>query len=179
VDVASVSASLKHVLAVTFGGDVYSWGASELHFALGHRPPAPGDTAHGRLPKRIEALRGVRVRSVAAGYLHSCAVTHAGELYIWGRGCGGSERNGYPFGVRDEPVPRKKDTSYYGDADNFMVGVAAGREHTVLAGRDGLVYGFGSVRAIGQQVCDLDFNEDGDGLRMMTCMSLDDVATWK
>jgi alpha-tubulin suppressor-like RCC1 family protein len=143
------------------------------------RPRQATRLTHGRLPRRIEALHGVRVRSVVAAFQHSCAVTHAGELYTWGRGCGRSKRNGYPFGVRDEPLPKKKDTSYYGNADNFMVGVAAELEHTLVAGRDGRVYGFDSVRATGQQICDLDFNEDGDGLRMMTGMSLNKVATWR
>ena len=37
-------------------------------------------------PRRVEALEGVKVTSIAAGAFHSAAVDEEGRAYIWGRG---------------------------------------------------------------------------------------------
>lgn len=37
-------------------------------------------------PRRVEALVGVRVTSIAAGAFHSGAVDDQGRAYAWGRG---------------------------------------------------------------------------------------------
>lgn len=89
VDVASVSAGGGHVLALTYTGGVYSWGKNWR--ALGHGGPASprNDTIGGiqtHPPERVEALRGVRVRCVAAGDEHCCAVSDDGHVYTWGYG---------------------------------------------------------------------------------------------
>jgi alpha-tubulin suppressor-like RCC1 family protein len=173
MDVASVSATHVHVLAVTYGGEVYSWGSSKRHAALGRGPPAQGDTAHGKLPRRIEALRGVRVRSVAAGYKHSCAVTHAGELYTWGGGCGG-ERPQQSWVTREEFLPWKVDDEGYIN----VVGVAAGYMHTLVAGSDGKVYCLGLGRAYGESLCDINYDDEEEygQLRLMSSRSFSYVA---
>jgi alpha-tubulin suppressor-like RCC1 family protein len=147
-----------------------------MHLALGHGPPAQGDTAHGRLPRRIKALHGVRMRSVAAGYEHSCAMTHAGELFTWG--CWGSDADQHPGLGESGPLPRKRDLSHYGDSDVFVVGVATGRQHTLVASNDGRVYGFGSDPAMGDQIYDVDVDHHDGGLLLMITTSLCHVASW-
>jgi alpha-tubulin suppressor-like RCC1 family protein len=108
VDVASASAGEKHALALTYTGDVYSWGDARYGWlALGHGAPSGGDAAgklRRRVPRRIEALRGVRVRCTAAGRDHSCAVTDKGEVYTWGYGRSGALGH---MDFRDEPLPKR------------------------------------------------------------------------
>jgi alpha-tubulin suppressor-like RCC1 family protein len=41
------------------------------------------------LPAPVPSLAGVRIRHVAAGFNCSLALSGAGQVYIWGQGCGG------------------------------------------------------------------------------------------
>jgi alpha-tubulin suppressor-like RCC1 family protein len=151
VGVATVSVGWQHVLALTYTGGVYSWGQGRP--ALGHGTSFGGDTsglvtALGEPPtqllKRIEALRGVRVRCIAAGHSLSCAVTDEGHVYTWGRDLTGALGH---MGFEDEPLPRRVQALH--DNGVFAVGVAAGRNHTLVADADGAVWGFGCLNAIG------------------------------
>jgi alpha-tubulin suppressor-like RCC1 family protein len=146
VDVASVSAGHRHALALTYNGDVYSWGEDPPY--LGHGTLSSLETELDDvlilLPKRIDALRGMRVRCIAAGKLHSCAVTDEGHVYTWGEGCTGALGH---MGFEDEPLPKRVETLH--DNEVFAVGVAAGGDHTLVADADGTVWGFGYLNAIG------------------------------
>jgi hypothetical protein len=95
-------------------------------------------------PTRIEALRGIRVRCIAAGRMHSCAVTDEGHVYNWGDGRRGELGH---MGFEGEQLPKRVETLY--DNGTFAVGVAAGIEHTMVAGADGAVWGFGLLNGIG------------------------------
>jgi alpha-tubulin suppressor-like RCC1 family protein len=146
VDVVSVSAGGRHALALTYTGGVYSWGADPR--ILGHGTPFGVDTGMigliKELPRRIEALRGVRVRCVAAGRQHSCAVTDEGHVYTWGRGRTGALGH---FEFENEPLPKRVEMLYGNGI--CAVGVAAGGDHTLVAISGGAVWGFGSLNAIG------------------------------
>jgi hypothetical protein len=85
-----------------------------------------------RLPMRIEALRDVRVRCVAAGRLHSCAVTEEGHVYTWGSGVMGALGH---MEFADEPLPKRVETLY--NSCVFAVGVAGGHKHNLVADADG------------------------------------------
>jgi alpha-tubulin suppressor-like RCC1 family protein len=79
VRVSSVSAGVGHVLALAEDRLVYAWGENKDRALLGN--------PHGEkqlLPKPVEALRGVRVGSVAADLYRSYAVADTGELWAWG-----------------------------------------------------------------------------------------------
>ena len=86
----------RHVLALTEQGAVYSFGSGGSG-RLGH-DGEPFFT----MPKRIEALRSVRVVAVAAGALHNLVLSAAGEVYSFGNGAygalghGGRERQSPP-----------------------------------------------------------------------------------
>jgi alpha-tubulin suppressor-like RCC1 family protein len=142
VDVASVVAGLTYALSLTYTGDVYSWSnrwVNNKWLPIGHGMPLEGDTTRGTwaftpLPRRIEALRGVRVRSIAAGDVTSCAITDLGHLYSWGYGGHGSLGH---MTFWDEPLPTRVEALY--DDDIFVVGVSAGHEHTLVADADGAV----------------------------------------
>jgi alpha-tubulin suppressor-like RCC1 family protein len=78
VRVSSVSAGLWHVMALAEDGLVYAWGMNEGRVLLGN----PG-VEREMLPKPIEALRGVRVGSIAAAAFGSYAVADTGEVWAW------------------------------------------------------------------------------------------------
>jgi alpha-tubulin suppressor-like RCC1 family protein len=104
----------------------------------------PNDALSERLPRRIEALQDVRVRCVAAGRRHSCAVTDEGHVYTWG--CGRAGALGH-MKFQDEVLPEYVELLH--DEGVVAVGVAAGDKHTLVADADGSVWGFGYLNAIG------------------------------
>lgn len=77
-----VASSLNgdHTLVLTRTGDVFSWGANE-HGQLGH-----GDRVSLKRPRRIWALKGIRIVDIAVGSKHSACVTAQGEVFTWGLG---------------------------------------------------------------------------------------------
>ncbi|KAK8398901.1 hypothetical protein O3P69_004178 [Scylla paramamosain] len=70
----------KHYLALTAGGQVYSWGNGDGG-RLGH-----GDSNSREEPTLVQELQGKTVVSIACGSTYSAAITTQGELYTWGRG---------------------------------------------------------------------------------------------
>jgi alpha-tubulin suppressor-like RCC1 family protein len=79
VRIASVAVGFKFTLAVTEAGAVYSFGEGD-----GRHGHGKGDREVGVfLPKRIEALDGIHVATVAAGDLHALALTRCGRVYTW------------------------------------------------------------------------------------------------
>jgi alpha-tubulin suppressor-like RCC1 family protein len=65
--------------AIGEDGELFSWGDGQ-NGSLGH-----GDTHDRPSPKRVEALRGVPVRSVTAGMRYELALTEDGLVHVWGR----------------------------------------------------------------------------------------------
>jgi alpha-tubulin suppressor-like RCC1 family protein len=76
--VSSVSVGIFVVLALAEDGVVYAWGRIEQRTLLGN-PHVEEEL----LPKPVEALRGVRVGSIAATYHRSYAVSDTGEVWAW------------------------------------------------------------------------------------------------
>jgi E3 ubiquitin-protein ligase HERC2 len=145
VDVASVSFGFLNALALTCTGGVYSWGCPGFGLlAAGHGTPYDIGATYNWLPRRIEALRGVRVRCTSAGGWHSCAVTDEGHVYTWGKGRTGALGH---MSFEDEPLPKRVEILY--DHRVFAVGVAAGARHTLVADAAGGAWGFGHLNAIG------------------------------
>ncbi|KAI1241726.1 hypothetical protein IHE44_0005215 [Lamprotornis superbus] len=67
----AVNSGGKHCLALSFEGEVYSWGEAE----------------DGKLALVIAlSLRGIEVVDIAAGGAHSACITAAGDLFTWGKG---------------------------------------------------------------------------------------------
>jgi alpha-tubulin suppressor-like RCC1 family protein len=110
VRIASVAVGAGFTVGVTEAGAVYSFGTNRG--CLGHGK----DNSRGGvlLPKRIEALDGVPVATVAAGASHVLALTTRGHVYSWGdenaprpvcgRGSGGDE--GGERGAEDHYRPQ-------------------------------------------------------------------------
>jgi E3 ubiquitin-protein ligase HERC2 len=71
-------AELRVAFAIGVDGELFSWGSGEDE-RLGH------DSQENQpSPKRVEALRGVRVSSVAVGGFHALALSEDGSVYAWG-----------------------------------------------------------------------------------------------
>jgi alpha-tubulin suppressor-like RCC1 family protein len=80
VRITSVAVGTGFTVAVTEAGAIYSFGMGDGR--LGH---GKGDDDVGiYLPKRIEALDGVHVVTVAAGDRHTLALTRCGRVFPWG-----------------------------------------------------------------------------------------------
>jgi hypothetical protein len=76
VRISSVAVGMCHALALAEDGLVYVWGVHE------DQPPLGSPHVESELlPKPVEALRGVRVSSIAAARAHSYAVADTGELW--------------------------------------------------------------------------------------------------
>jgi hypothetical protein len=79
VRMRSVSVGVWHALALAEDGLVYAWGGNPLGLLLGNP-----EVENELLLKPVEALRGVRVGSVAAAQYRSYALADTGELWAWG-----------------------------------------------------------------------------------------------
>jgi alpha-tubulin suppressor-like RCC1 family protein len=78
VRVCRVFAGFGTGFAIAEDGELFSRGFGD-RAQLGH-----GDTQDQLSPKRVEALRGVRVSSVSVGGNHVLALTEDGLVYAWG-----------------------------------------------------------------------------------------------
>ncbi|KAI8526045.1 hypothetical protein RHMOL_Rhmol13G0278100 [Rhododendron molle] len=70
-----------HTCAVTFSGDLYTWGDGQLGL-LGH-----GNAVSHWAPKRVNGpLEGIHVSSLSCGPWHTAVVTSSGQLFTFGDG---------------------------------------------------------------------------------------------
>ncbi|XP_037935505.1 probable E3 ubiquitin-protein ligase HERC2 [Teleopsis dalmanni] len=76
--VIKVECGSQFSVALTKSGAVYTWGKGDFH-RLGH-----GTVDHVRRPKKISALQGRKIVSIATGSLHCVACSDTGEVYTWG-----------------------------------------------------------------------------------------------
>jgi len=140
-DVSTVSCGHAHTVALTKTGVVYSWGDGDAGL-LGH-----GDTLIQSQPKRIDALRGLEIRAVVCGGLHTLALTKQGHLYSWGKGEGG--QLGVPY---KQLIHNAEENHFYlmtpqrvrGALENeVIVQVACGDAHSLALSRKGAVFSWG------------------------------------
>lgn len=103
-DVVDVAAGYQHALAVTKSGAVFTWGKGE-------RGQLGFGTANVKAPQELIALKGKRVAAVSAGFNHSSARTHDGELFVWGKLLSLQGTNDASGDGGDQVVPRLVRTS--------------------------------------------------------------------
>ena len=77
---AFVSAGDGHTCGLSPIGEAWCWGTNE-HGQLGQDAEGPNKTSHLALPVATDLL----FETIAAGGGHTCALTHAGEAWCWGR----------------------------------------------------------------------------------------------
>ncbi|XP_014251481.1 E3 ubiquitin-protein ligase HERC2 isoform X1 [Cimex lectularius] len=76
--VIKVECGSQFSVALTRSGSVYTWGKGDYH-RLGH-----GSDDHIRRPKKVAALQGKKIISIATGSLHCVACSDQGEVFTWG-----------------------------------------------------------------------------------------------
>lgn len=76
--VVKVECGSQFSVALTRSGSVYTWGKGDYH-RLGH-----GNAEHVRRPKKVAALQGKKIISIATGSLHCVACSDTGDVYTWG-----------------------------------------------------------------------------------------------
>mmetsp|Transcript_936 Transcript_936/g.2387 ORF Transcript_936/g.2387 Transcript_936/m.2387 type:complete len:689 (-) Transcript_936:301-2367(-) len=128
---------VAHSLLLTSTGRVLSFGTGQ-YGALGHGYSGGKQLPDVLRPQYIEALAGVRCVCVAAGELHSAAVTVDGDLYTWGDGfCG-------QLGHGDKgPCVSPQQVTKGGLEDECVANVALGARHSLVVTDDGEVFSFG------------------------------------
>lgn len=141
VPVSSIACAFGNAFALADDGLVYAMGGN-----VGHRPVLGKPYGEERLPKLVEALRGVRVGSIAV-QAHRCyAVGVTGELWAWGddRGeAGGSIPLGHGNGEQVYyPVPELIESLRGVKVD----AVVTGQLNAFVLADDGSVYAWGTRR---------------------------------
>ncbi|KAF7995498.1 hypothetical protein HCN44_006605 [Aphidius gifuensis] len=76
--VFKVECGSQFSVALTRSGAVYTWGKGDYH-RLGH-----GTDDHVRRPRKVAALQGKKIISIATGSLHCVACSDKGEVFTWG-----------------------------------------------------------------------------------------------
>jgi len=77
--VSLVAADENHACAVTEDGALFTWGFRARFGSLGH-----GDEMDQLTPRRVEALRGCRIATVALGDYHTLVAAEDGSVYGFG-----------------------------------------------------------------------------------------------
>uniref|UniRef100_A0A0E0NJC2 FYVE-type domain-containing protein n=1 Tax=Oryza rufipogon TaxID=4529 RepID=A0A0E0NJC2_ORYRU len=133
IDVQSVACGEKHAAIVTKQGEVFSWGVDNGG-RLGHKVSVSVSD-----PKIIESLASTRVKAIAFGAKHTCAVSISGELYEWGEGthCLGLWGDQYQ---RSQWFPHK----LFGPLDGISIlKIACGHWHTAIISSAGQLFTYG------------------------------------
>ena len=132
--VTVVSAGTSHSAAVTASGKLYTWGVAE-HSRLGHPDAAPSDRELE--PRCVEALAGMEVVAVGAGYHHTAAVTAEGFVYTFGSGDHGKLGHGE---CADKELP----TLVVSLNGIHAVAVTSGLDDTAVLDQDGVMWSTGN-----------------------------------
>jgi alpha-tubulin suppressor-like RCC1 family protein len=121
----------NHSLALTLGGRVLAWG-DNTYGQLGN-----GTTTNSSTPVSVNLPTGTVVTAIAAGPVHSLAVTSTGKVFAWGRnnlgelGCGTCPNSSTPVAVS---LP----------SGTTVTAVAAGANHSLALTSAGKVLGWGA-----------------------------------
>jgi alpha-tubulin suppressor-like RCC1 family protein len=132
--IVDVAAGSRHSLAVSHSGQLYAFGARAL-LGLGGESWRLGTSIEPE-PRLVRSLRGVRVRAIATGSLHSAVACEDGHVYTFGEGAfaqlgtGGSDR------AAPEPM---RVPGLSGVAQ-----LACGGLHTMALTRGGTLYSWGT-----------------------------------
>ncbi|KAG6654320.1 hypothetical protein CIPAW_05G137000 [Carya illinoinensis] len=104
MNVELVACGEYHTCAVTFSGDLYTWGDGTHNSGqLGH-----GSEASHWIPKKVGGLmEGIHVSNVSCGPWHTAIVTSAGQLFTFGDGSFGALGHGDHSSTN---IPREVET---------------------------------------------------------------------
>ena len=135
-----VACGSGHTLALTDGGDVYSWGTGWCG-CLGHGKQSQSFAA----PTLVKALCDVHNIQVACGAKHSMTVTTTGYLYAWGDNAHGQLGNG----KEAEEVDVPQQIFFEEELPVCVNQVSCGTVHNAAVDVQGRVFAWGSNVPIG------------------------------
>lgn len=127
----------SHALALTSGGDVLSWGTSELG-QRGHGVEGEGQDLW--LPAPIDALCQQGIVQLDCGLDHCLALAKDGRIWSWGYG----EDGQLGHGAAEDVATRPKLLESNQLQDKKLVDVACGADFSCILASDGTVFTFGS-----------------------------------
>jgi alpha-tubulin suppressor-like RCC1 family protein len=124
---------------------------------LGHGYDAGKVLSDCLRPRYIDALKNEKCICVAAGELHSGAVTINGDVYTWGEGfCG-------QLGLGDRrPHLLPEQVTLGGLEDECVSNISCGCRHTLVTTEEGEVYswGLGRFGVLGRSYTDFTYQND-------------------
>lgn len=112
VQIIQVSLGGWHCLALDIHGQMYAWGGNE-YAQCGLEPGSLRD-----IPTPTKCLHQLKVRQVAAGGMHSLALTEDGQIWMWGEPWG-------DFSMTIDRTPRRV------TVEGHFVGIACGAFHNL------------------------------------------------
>ena len=131
-DIVMTSVGANHAIAVSEGGDVFSWGKGDFG-VLG-----AGDQKKANTPKFLDCID--RAVAVSCGEQHTCLKTSNGEIYGWGHASNGRLGIGR---LENDKIFQTSPFQVQLPASQIVRHVACGAEHT-LAATNSNVFSFGS-----------------------------------
>ncbi|XP_075962649.1 putative E3 ubiquitin-protein ligase HERC4 isoform X1 [Anarhichas minor] len=148
IPVSQVACGSQHSVALTKGGQVYTWGRdSRGQLGLGRSEPGADS------PQHIRSLSALPLVQVAAGGEQSFALSVSGAVFGWG----GNDCGQLGLGdTTDRPTPTP--VRYLNTKKTIYI--SCGKDHTATLTKNGAVFTFGSG-----QYGQLGHNSFGDELR--------------
>jgi alpha-tubulin suppressor-like RCC1 family protein len=129
--IKAISAGGFHSLALTTTGQLLAWGQNS-NGELGD-----GTNTRRNAPVSVSLPPGVTVSTIAAGFLHSLAVTSQGKLLAWGDNADGELGNG-TTDQSSTPVPVRL------PGGTMVRGLFAGCSHSIVLSTTGTVLAWGA-----------------------------------
>ncbi|GAB6023588.1 putative E3 ubiquitin-protein ligase herc3 [Chamberlinius hualienensis] len=128
-----LSCGIKHSLAVSEWGDVYSWGSNNCG-QLGD-PSSVGESSP--IPRLVKGIATKKVVQISCGSEHCFVLTDYGSVYCWGNNSHGQLGLGYKSDMEPEPKHMKS-------LDGVPIAqLACGGWHSFIVTQLGAVYGWG------------------------------------
>eukprot|EP00629_Pelagomonadales_sp_RCC1024_P015030 CAMPEP_0119261496 /NCGR_PEP_ID=MMETSP1329-20130426/1542_1 /TAXON_ID=114041 /ORGANISM="Genus nov. species nov., Strain RCC1024" /LENGTH=670 /DNA_ID=CAMNT_0007261061 /DNA_START=319 /DNA_END=2327 /DNA_ORIENTATION=+ len=147
----SVGPGGYHTVALVSPADVYTWGhnrVGQLGYSNNDVVPRNGEGAHFvPKPRRVDAVAGLRVARVVAGWGHTALLTADGEAHVCGRNFQGQlglgDPESFPHNERGHPYqPAFRLLETLGG--RRVSQIACGGEHSVALTEDGEVHSCGA-----------------------------------
>nr|XP_043901885.1 probable E3 ubiquitin-protein ligase HERC4 isoform X1 [Solea senegalensis] len=132
VQITQVACGYWHSLALSKGGQVFSWGQSR-YGQLGLGMPAKMVST----PQTIKSLQGIPFAQISAGGAHSFALTLSGAVFGWGRNKFGQ------LGLNDT-TDRWCPALLKSLRSQRVIYISCGEDHTVALTKEGGVFSFGA-----------------------------------
>ena len=151
--ICEISVGAMHVLCVSAGGGLYSWGCND-DGALGRISSDGSDGAPSDVePNKVDMPSGVVVRKVSCGDCHSCALDDRGRVWLWGTY---KDSNGY-IGIVHKRKQEAEVLEKSAEPTLVLEGcsvIASGANHTValveaLGGKKAVAWGSNATGQLG------------------------------